>query len=316
MSSPILVVGSFVQDLTFFVDRFPDAGETIIGRFASGPGGKGSNQAVAAARAGAKTAFVGAVGNDSFGDDAETFLKSENIETRLIRVPNAPTGTAGITVNGSGQNQIVVALGASEMFVVEEIDPRLLQEAQIVVVQFEIHPQTVASVLRLAHGLGKTTILNPAPMNPEMNFSLLALVDIFIPNETEFVSVVRLHPDLSDVHFSEEKLHSLTPGQLHELCRKLEVPTVIVTLGKRGCFISQATGFELIPACQGISVVDTTGAGDAFVGGFAAGLLKFDGDMSLAARMATVVAGLSVTKQGTAPAMPNLAEINAYQSKF
>ncbi|MEO7932882.1 MAG: ribokinase [Chthoniobacterales bacterium] len=314
MSAPILVIGSFVQDLTFFVDRFPAAGETLVGQFTTGPGGKGSNQAVAAARAGAKTAFVGAVGHDAFGDAAEKFLAAEGIEQHLLRVPDAATGTAGITVNAQGQNQIVVALGASEKFTACQIDPALLAAAQIVVLQYEIHPQTVDDLLQLARAAGKTTILNPAPMHPAVDFSILANVDIFIPNETEFVTVVQRHPTLADASFTEEKLAALSPMELHSLCRRLGVPTVIVTLGKRGCFISQTSGHELVPACSGIQVVDTTGAGDAFVGGFAAGLIAFGGDIVRAARHGNVVAGLSVTKPGTAPSMPTQAEIEAFLS--
>ncbi len=314
MSAPILVVGSFIQDLTFFVDRFPAAGETLVGRFATGPGGKGSNQAVAAARTGVKTAFAGAVGRDAFGDDAEAFLRGENIEQHLLRIDGAPTGTAGITVNANGQNQIVVALGASGKFSAAEIDPRFLEAAEILVLQFEIAPRTVVDLLKEARALGKTTILNPAPMNPEMDFAMLADVDIFIPNETEFVTVVRLHPQIADRSFTEEKLTSLTGPELHALCRKVGVPTVIVTLGKRGCFISGLDQWKIIPAITGIEAVDTTGAGDAFVGGFASGMIQFGRDVSRAARHANIVAGLSVTKHGTAPAMPTRAEIDAFSS--
>ncbi len=297
MSAPILVIGSFVQDLTFFVERFPSTGETLVGRFATGPGGKGSNQAVAAARAGAKTAFVGAVGHDAFGDGAMTFLTGEGIEQHLLRISDSATGTAGITVNAQGQNQIVVALGACEKFTATEVDIALLEAAEIVVLQFEIHPQTIADLLKLARASGKTTILNPAPMHPAVDFSILANVYIFIPNETEFVTVVQQHPALTDADFTEEKLTSLSAMELHSLCRKLTIPTVIVTLGKRGCFISLANDFELVPACEGIQVIDTTGAGDAFVGGFAAGLIEFGGDIVRAARYANVVAGLSVVYQ-------------------
>ncbi len=308
----VLVIGSFIQDLTFFVERFPAAGETILGRFVTGPGGKGSNQAVAAARAGAKTAFVGAVGDDPFGDGAETFLAAEGIEKHLLRIPAAATGTAGITVNASGQNQIVVALGASENFHASQIDIRLFEAAKIVVLQLEVHLQTVTDSLKIARDLGKTTILNPAPMNPKFDYIILENVDIFIPNETEFVTVVQRHPSLANSAFTEEQLSAMNLESLHALCRKIGVPTVIVTLGKRGCFISQENRFELVPACTGITAIDTTGAGDAFVGGFAAGLIEFEGDVVRAARHGNVVAGLSVTKHGTAPSMPKRAEIEAY----
>jgi ribokinase len=313
-SSTVLVIGSFIQDLTFFVDRFPANGETVLGRFVSGPGGKGSNQAVAAARAGAQTAFFGAVGNDGFGDGAEKFLIEEGIEQHLLRVADTPTGTAGITVNASGQNQIVVALGASGKWKASEMNPAFLEAAKIVVLQLEIDLETVRDLLELGRAAGKTMILNPAPMNPGMDFSMLSHVDIFIPNETEFVSVAQRHAAIGDCAFDEQKLRAAAPEQLHNWCRKLEVPTVIVTLGQRGCFVSQPSGYEHIPASEGITAIDTTGAGDAFVGGFAAGLIEFSGDISQAARHGNVVAGLSVTKHGTAPSMPTRAEINAFLS--
>lgn len=314
MASPVLVIGSFVQDLTFFVERFPVAGETLVGRFVTGPGGKGSNQAVAAARAGVKTAFIGAVGQDSFGDQAEKFLTQEGIDRHFLRIPHAATGTAGITVNADGQNQIVVALGANEKFCASDIDPVLLAGAKILVLQFEIHPQTVRDLLQLAQASGKITILNPAPMNAAMDFSMLDLVDIFIPNETEFVTVMQRHPAILEKGFTEDQLAVLTTCELHARCRKLGIKTVIVTLGKRGCFISQAENSEMIPVCKGIVAIDTTGAGDAFVGGFAAGLILFEGEIGRAARYANIVAGLSVTKMGTAPAMPTKAEIDAFSN--
>lgn len=316
MPSPILVVGSFVQDLTFFVDRFPLAGETLAGKFVTGPGGKGSNQAVAAARAGVQTAFFGAVGTDAFGDGARRFLAAEGIEQQLLSIADTGTGTAAILVNSEGQNSIVVALGASEKFGLQDVPSALLEAAEILVVQLEIHLDTVRDLLQTGRKLGKTTILNPAPMNSQLDFSMLADVDIFIPNETELVAIVKAHPSLALSDFSEEKLHAFTHDELQMLCRRLGVPTVIVTLGKKGAFISRDSGFEFVPALEGLKVVDTTGAGDAFVGGFSAGLVRFQGDILRAARYGTIVAGLSVTKMGTAPAMPTLAEINARASNL
>jgi ribokinase len=146
-------------------------------------------------------------------------------------------------------------------------------------------------------------------MRPGFPAALLAQVDILIPNETEFTALVNLLPQTGVAGFSEAKLKALSAAALHDLCRKIRVPVVIVTLGSRGCFVSQPGGHTFIPAHTGLKVVDTTGAGDAFVGGFAAGLVKSSGDIVDSARFGNVVAALSVTKSGTAPAMPRAPEI-------
>ncbi len=138
------------------------------------------------------------------------------------------------------------------------------------------------------------------------------LTDVLIPNETEFVALVNRLKLAGKKPLTEAALAALSPEKLHRLCRAFRVPTLIVTLGARGCFVSQATGFTALPACTGIKVIDTTGAGDAFCGGFAAGLVKFSGDTVAAARFANAVAALSVTKIGTAPAMPAAREISRF----
>lgn len=309
MPSPILIVGSFIQDLTFHVPRFPAPGETLLGEFVTGPGGKGSNQAIAAARTGVPTAFVGAVGNDVFGDAAQKFHTKEGIEHHFLRIADVPTGTAGISVNAQGQNCIVVALGASGRFDADAIQEKWILDAEVLVLQFEIAPKTVADLLKRGRQLGRTTLLNPAPMNDVVDLDILKNVDILIPNETEFAAIIRRHPAVGDPTFTEERLAALSGSELHALCRRLGVPATIVTLGKRGCFVSQPTGFEVVPILPGVEAIDTTGAGDAFVGGFASGLVQFEGDMLQAARFGNVVAGLSVTKRGAALAMPQRAEI-------
>ncbi|HEY5891807.1 MAG TPA: ribokinase [Chthoniobacterales bacterium] len=316
MPSPILIIGSFIQDLTFHVSRFPAPGETLLGDFVTGPGGKGSNQAIAAARTGVPTAFAGAVGNDAFGDGAEKFHAAEGIEHHFLRMTDAPTGTAGISVNAQGQNHIIVALGASGRFGSDAIEEKWILDAEVVVLQFEIAPKTVASLLERSHRLGRTTILNPAPMNDTVDLGILKNVDILIPNESEFAAIARRHPAIANPMFTEELLATLPGAELHALCRQTDVPTVIVTLGKRGCLVSQPTGFEVIPILSGVDAVDTTGAGDAFVGGFASGLVRFKGDIPRAARFGSVVAGLSVTKRGAALAMPQKAEIEAAWARF
>jgi len=305
----VVVVGSYVQDLTWKCQAFPQPGETTIGVFKTGPGGKGSNQAIAAGRAGVDTLFVGAVGKDAFAAQARAFYRSEKIACRLAEKPTHATGTAAIIVNSSGQNEIVVALGASDQIAKSDLPVTAIKRARVVVSQLESNLATTAHVLKIAHLAGATTVLNPAPMRPDFPPKLLAHVDILIPNETEFTALVNLLPQTGKTRFSEADLKELPPTELQALCRTIGVPVVIVTLGSRGCLVSQVGGHTFIPAYTGIRVVDTTGAGDAFVGGFAAGLVKFEGAIVEAAQFGTAVAALSVTKFGTAPAMPRAPEI-------
>lgn len=321
MKPQVVVVGSFVQDLTFSCQDFPAPGETKLGKFVTGPGGKGSNQAVACARAGVATRFVGAVGRDGFAAAAKTFHAAEGIDSRLIvKAPHA-TATAGILIDCHGQNQIVVAIGASAQLRPRDVPATLLRGARVVVCQHETDLATNAQVFRAARRLRATTVLNPAPMRPDFDATILEHVDVLIPNETEFVALVNALPGCAervkhapynaDGAFGVATMPRLAPAALHELCRAIGVPIVIVTLGSRGCFVSLADRGEHLPA-HPVKVVDSTGAGDAFVGGFAAGLVKFDGDPLAAARFGTVVAALSVTKPGTAPSMPTKREIAAF----
>lgn len=325
MKPLVVVVGSFVQDLCWRCAEFPRAGETVIGTFVTGPGGKGSNQAVAAGRAGAPTMFIGAVGRDVFAGAAKKFYRAEGIGARFIEKPKHATGTAAILLNAAAQNEIVVALGASAQLQPRDIDAALIRGAKVVVCQHEANLPINAHVFRLARRAGALTVLNPAPMRADFDPSILALTDVLVPNETEFVALVNLlggaaalrerhdgghRPPLPGASpFAEAALHAMSHDDLHRLCRLTGVPTVIVTLGRRGCFVSQPGGPTFIPAHSGIKVLDTTGAGDAFVGGFAAGLVQSGGDLVAAARHGNTVAALSVTKFGTAPSMPTKAEI-------
>jgi ribokinase len=295
MPPSVVVVGSFVKDLTFRCRLFPKAGETVIGRFTSGPGGKGSNQAVAAARAGARTRFVGAVGRDTFGAEAARFLRAEGIDARLPVKAGQATGAAGILVDGTSQNEIIVAIGASAALAPRDLPPALVRGARVVICQGEANTRINLHAFRLARRFGAMTVLNPAPMDPAFDRRILALTDILIPNESEFEALAG---------------HALGKGPeaIHAQSRALGVPTVIVTLGSRGCLLSTDAGWTRVAAHR-VRAVDTTGAGDAFVGGFAAGLVRFGGDLLAAARFGNATAALSVTRPGTAPSMPPRREI-------
>ena len=318
MDSPqIIVVGSFVQDLTFQCAEFPRPGETVIGQFLTGPGGKGSNQAVAAARAGGTVAFIGAVGKDAFGTGARSFQEAEGIRWLVTEKADRPTGAAGILVNAHGQNEIIVSLDANNALTRADVEAHAeaLRSATVMVTQLEANLEAEARAMEIAREAGVTVILNPAPMRPDFDAALLTHVDILIPNETEFAALMNGLPQTRGTAgegFDERKLGALADEELQALCRLLGVGTVIVTLGSRGCFVSRQEGHALIPAMRGIVAIDTTGAGDAFVGAFAAALAEFGaGEIERAARFANAGAALSVTRAGTAPAMPRRGEIDA-----
>ncbi|MEI6861185.1 MAG: ribokinase [Verrucomicrobiota bacterium] len=307
MKAPILVVGTYVQDLAFRCDRIPTLGESVLGTLAPAAGGKGFNQAVAAHRAGVPTLFVGAVGCDAFADNARAFGRAIGLRVQLVEKPGHATAAAAVLLDRIGQNQIVVALGAGARLRPADLDAAAIRAARVVMCQHETSPAVNAHVFRLAHQAGVTTVLNPAPMRADFTAAMLAHVDVLTPNETEFAALVRrLVP--GQRHFTAAKLLALAPAALHALCRRLGVPVVIVTLGARGTLVSQAAGHTFIRAYR-VRVVDTTGAGDAFNGGFAAGLVKFNGDVVAAARFGNAVAALSVMRPGAAPAMPTAREI-------
>jgi ribokinase len=315
-SPHVVVIGSIMQDLTFSCADFPVRGQTIMARLAVGQGGKGSNQAIACGRLGVRTTFVGAMGRTAFAGQVAAFYRREKIGCRLALKSDHPTGTAVILINREGQNQIVIEPGANAQLAPTDVPRALLIGAKVVLTQMESNLATTEHALRVARSAGVTTLLNPAPMRSDFDPGLLKHVDILIPNESEFIALVQQLPEIRRRRFSERNLRALSWAALHALCRKFGVPTLIVTLGSRGCFISEREGHLFIPAHRGIQVVDTTGAGDAFCGGFAAGLVRYPGRIDEAARLGTAVAALSITKPGTAFAMPTQAELRRFIRKI
>jgi len=324
MKSSVVVVGSFVQDLAFYTRNFPQPGETVVGDFRPGPGGKGFNQAVAAARAGIPTLFIGAVGPDAASAGARQFARAAGLHAHFVEKPKHATGAAVVTVNGAGQNHIIISLGANLGLKPRDIPAPLLAPAQVVVCQGESDYATVAHVLRSARRNGAITVLNPAPMRAEFDPAVLRHAEVLIPNESEFAALVKRCPACAALlctapfnaggEFTAATLPALSAEALHRLCRCLAVPVVIVTLGARGCFVSQPDVYLRIRA-HDVEVVDTAGAGDAFVGGFAAGLVKFKHNIFEAAHYASAVAALSVMQPGTAPSMPIAREIARFLGK-
>ena len=307
MEPEIIIIGSYVQDLTWNTPNFPSAGETVIGTFLTGPGGKGSNQAIAAGRAGARILYAGAVGPDAFASVAKKFYDDEGFPCRLIEKPGYSSGTAAILVDEEGQNQIIVALGANGVLHREDVPTDLITKAKILVCQLEANLNATDYFMQTAHQAGVTTILNPAPMRPDFDPEILKNVDILVPNETEFASIVeRLNlgdPNKDPLDYDKEELDSLR--------LQLGLKTLIITLGERGSIVCENSVFETVPILKNITAIDTTGAGDAFVGGFAAGLLCHEANTVKAAIFGNAVAGLSVTKPGTAPSMPKLEDFKA-----
>jgi ribokinase len=319
------VIGSFVQDLAFTVGNFPAPGQTIIGNFFSGPGGKGSNQAVAAHRQNIPTVFIGCVGEDLFGHGYREWCSKEGLPIQLLTVSNAPTGAASIVINGKAENAIVVALGANDALTPEHVLTVLGQESSlsVVLLQAESNLKAAETALSYARERGIASILNPAPINPGVSSSLLSLADYITPNETE-LSFLLEH--LAGVTCKED-FTKLSDQSIREVCEHLPNTSVLMTLGSNGSILYQRedpppgiTGVsrgEVLrtPAIQ-VKPVDTTGAGDAFNGGLAAGLIKCDGNLPQAIRYATVVAGLSTEKMGTAPAMPTEQEVVKHRSFY
>ena len=296
----VTVVGSFNMDLLIRTPRMPVKGETILGGpFITGPGGKGANQAVAAARLDADVTMVVKLGQDAFGDQAAANLAKEGIRPDFVlRDGGSHTGVAFIVVDNAGENMIVVALGTNALLTPTDIDAaqEAIAGADVALFQLESPLDTVFHAVRLAHEAGVTVMLNPAPgqaISPE----LLSMVDVFTPNQTELQLLVGR--DLSGF----KNLTGL--NEVEAAARDLlahGVGTVVVTLGADGALIVTPGSVQHVQGYK-VEVVDTTGAGDAFNGALAVALAEGH-PLPEAVRFANAAAALQVTKVGTAPAMP------------
>ena len=314
--NPVIVVGSFNVDHVWRCAELPAVGATIAGQYATGPGGKGFNQAVAAARAGARTAFVCALGDDAGGALARQLAAADRIDLRA-EASEQPTGTAGIYVDARGRNSIVIGPGANGALSAAHVgaDPALLAGARVLLAQLESPVDTIEAALALARQAGATTVLNPAPANASTSISLLRLADVLTPNETEFAALLSRHVG---ERVDAEAVAALDGASLHGLCRKL-LPhgTVVVTLGSVGAFVSHpdeatrgdAQAYYRVGA-ESVSASDTTGAGDAFNGALVASLANNAGAAFAShVRFANRYAALSTERPGAAVAMPQLAEV-------
>ncbi|MBS3959420.1 MAG: ribokinase [Xanthomonadaceae bacterium] len=318
MPPAVVVVGSYNHDLVWTLDALPAPGETRrAGGFRSGPGGKGMNQAVAAARQGIPTAFVGAVGADAFAADLRALAASEGIEARLETVPDAATGCAGILLDAAGRNSIAVALGANERLSVAHVRAQagLLRSAAVLLAPLESPPIAVAEAFTLARAGGARTLLNPAPVHPALELGLLDVADLLTPNETEFAQLLERFTGL---HETADALAGLDDASLAALCARLPCTALVLTLGAAGVFAAPGgragtTGPVLLERAYrlpapAVAVVDTTGAGDAFNGALAAAWAAGGGTLADALPWAVAVASLSTERPGAALAVPRRAE--------
>jgi ribokinase len=303
MAKKILVLGSFVADAAFRAARLPAWGETLMGSgFALGPGGKGSNQAVAAARAGATVQMLSRLGDDAFGRLARDTWAADGIDASLVGNCVTPTGAAAILIDeAKGENAIIVVPGACFTLTPQDVEAAgdAIRRAGVLLTQLELPLETVECGLRVARQAGVMTILNPAPAQA-LSDPMLGLADFLIPNESEAALLTGLPVE--------------NTAQAEAAARVLlarGARCVIVTLGAQGALVC-AEGAEavLVSSFSAGPVLETTGAGDAFCGGFAAALSE-GRSMLDAARFGCATAGISVTRAGTAPSMPKRAEIDA-----
>jgi len=303
----IVVVGSFNMDLVVRLPVIPRPGETLLGGvFATHPGGKGSNQAVAAARLGGDVVMIGRVGADLFGDQLLAMAAAERIDTRFVGIdPDAATGVALIQVDDQGQNSIAVASGANFRLTAAAVAEAWAQieGIDLLVMPLETPLETIVTAARLARQAGARVVLNPAPaqhLAPE----LLRTVDLLIPNEYEaaLMTGIEIH-SLQDAREAAARLLQSGAG------------SVIVTLGSRGALIAEAAQpdgphFTHVPAFS-VKPVDTTAAGDAFIGGLAVALGE-GRTLPAAATFASAAAAIAVTRVGAQPSLPNRAEVDEF----
>lgn len=296
----VIVVGSINMDIVAFVDRHPKVGETIFGNSVKYfPGGKGSNQAVASQRLGCETYMVGQVGNDGFGEQMLNYQAKEGIDiTGVSKLDGHPTGTAFITVAESSDNSIIVISGANNEWDDSFIEDLPISKEDILLAQFEVPNKVIQDAFCKAKAVGATTILNPAPVR-SCSQDILLNTDILVVNEIELEALAN---DVVDSN-NDESIFVCA-----EKLTKTGCGAVVVTLGEKGVRIFADSQRKRINA-RAVTPTDTTGAGDCFIGGLAAGLIK-GYDIYKASKFGNIAASISVTQEGAASSIPTLAEVN------
>jgi ribokinase len=302
MKNKVVVIGSYNTDLTIKTGRMPRPGETIIGGiFSEGGGGKGANQAVAAARAGADVSFIARVGNDALGRGGIHRLIDEKIDTRFIFLDNdVPTGVAFIVVDERGENSIVVASGANARLSTSDIDTAQdeILSAGVLLVQLESPLEAIRAAIKKSHENGTIVILNPAPAQSLEN-DLLQDVDVITPNKVEAEMI-------TGIKVSEEESLCSIVKKFYEY----GIKNVLITLGSKGVFAGLPDIMKFIPAFK-VSPIDSTGAGDVFSGSLAA-FLSEGMPILKAVKMANASASISVTRMGAQSSAPSRGEIENF----
>jgi len=304
MKKRLVVVGSINLDLVSVAPRIPLRGETLTGSsFGSFPGGKGANQAYAAARLGTPVSMIGKLGNDSFGAELRANLESVGVDTTAVEVEPTSSGIAQIITAENGENVIVVIPGAngsvSPLYVEKHLD--VIRNASIVLAQLETPLETVEYLASVTRKEGIPLVLDPAPARP-LPESLLERVDWLTPNESETCSLLGLKSQ--DV--PEEELQEIAETLLQRGCRN-----VLLKLGQHGCFLALADGRRIHIPAYVVRSIDSTAAGDAFNGAFASALIEGHEPVR-AASWASAVAAISVTRRGAQPSMPTSAEVQIF----
>lgn len=303
--SAIIVLGSLNMDLVVKAERAPEAGETLPGQvFQTIPGGKGANQAAAAAKLGGDVAMVGRVGADDFGKNLIAALQDVGVDTSAVQTdPDHSTGIAAITVEETGENRILIVAGANGQVSTADVDalrPALAQ-AKVLVLQMEIPLATIEYALNVAAELDLLTVLNLAPAYP-ISDAMLKQIDILLLNESE----TRLLSNISVADIDSAKVAC-------SALRARGANTVIVTLGAQGALLAIPDEFIFVPAYE-VDVVDTTAAGDAFTAGFVVSLLE-TGDNEKSLQYANAVGALTVTKLGAQVSLPTKEEVETFLKK-
>ncbi|MFI1292902.1 ribokinase [Streptomyces sp. NPDC020792] len=297
----IAVVGSYGAGLTMRVPKAPAAGETVSGGvFDPGPGGKGSNQAIAAARLGAEVSLLTAVGDDDFGRSARELWQREGVGAEHVLTAEAPTMVGFILVEPSGENRIAIAPGALDELDAAAVAPfrAEIASADILVVSMEIPEEAVVAALRLGRETGTPTLLNPAPARP-LPDECWPLIDVITPNQTEAPVLLGL-----------DEGHGLGDGELVRALRERTGGAAVLTRGGEGALIAQASGVTAVPAHPAPAVVDTTGAGDSFTAALAVALAEGQ-PLERAAGFAAAAGAHTVTIAGVVPALPTRDQLNA-----
>jgi ribokinase len=306
MSARIVIIGSVNTDMVVTLPHLPSKGETVLGgKFAMVRGGKGANQAVAAARAGGHVAFIGRVGDDAFGVQARSALANEQIDTAMLLTDaKLPSGVALIAVDACGENSIAVAPGANGSVTPDDVRraQELISSADILVAQLEVPLETIRAAAEIAVRAGVQFVLNPAPAQP-LDDTLLRHVSVLIPNEQEAALLTRI------AVCDDEGVAAAATA-----LRARGVGTVIITLGARGLYLANSTGGEWLSAHR-VTPVDTTAAGDVFTGALAVALGEHRSLVD-SCRFASAAAAISVTRHGAQPSAPYRSEVEALLSKI